>query len=413
MVEISVDGLDLKRGEALFGVVQGIHAGGGCVGSCLGLLDSGFSNYCLIVAMNFVRVLLIWACIVGSASAWAQAASRRITAVELGLVINTADPYSVEVGEYYAAQRGIPAGQVLRLELPVKTTLSVAEFDELAAKVRQHMGPQVQGLALAWTQPFAVECNSITAALTLGFDAAQCVQTCASGRASPYFNSSSSRPFTRLGLRPSMLLASRSVASAKALIDRGIASDQQLGKRGVPLAFAVFVNTTDKARNVRAALFPPPVLVKDAGVLVLRRNGDETSALQRVVLYQTGVARVDAIDREQWVPGALADHLTSTGGQLLDGSGQMSVLQWLESGATASYGTVSEPCNHVQKFPHPQVLLLHYMRGATALEAYWRSVAWPAQGVFVGEPLAAPFAGTAVPSFSAPHAQPLPVPADR
>ena len=26
-----------------------------------------------------------------------------------------------------------------------------------------------------------------------------------------------------------------------------------------------------------------------------------------------------------------------------------------------------------------------------ALEAYWRSVAWPAQGVFVGEPLAAPF----------------------
>ena len=26
------------------------------------------------------------------------------------------------------------------------------------------------------------------------------------------------------------------------------------------------------------------------------------------------------------------------------------------------------------------------------LEAYWRSVAWPAQGVFVGEPLEAPFA---------------------
>jgi hypothetical protein len=69
-------------------------------------------------------------------------------------------------------------------------------------------------LALAWMQPFAVECNSITATLTLGFDAAQCVQTCASGRASPYFNSSSARPFTQLGLHPSMLLASRSVASA-------------------------------------------------------------------------------------------------------------------------------------------------------------------------------------------------------
>ena len=71
---------------------------------------------------------------------------------------------------------------------------------------------------------------------------------------------------------------------------------------------------------------------------------------------------------------------------------QMSVLEWIESGATASYGSVSEPCNHLQKFPHPQLLLLHYMQGSTALEAYWKSVAWPQQGVFVGEPLAAPFA---------------------
>lgn len=96
--------------------------------------------------------------------------------------------------------------------------------------------------------------------------------------------------------------------------------------------------------------------------------------------------------KAQWLPGALADHLTSAGGQLLGGHAQMSVLDWLESGATASYGTVSEPCNHLQKFPHPQVLLLHYLQGASALEAYWRSVAWPAQGVFVGAPLAAPFA---------------------
>ncbi|HEU4845882.1 MAG TPA: TIGR03790 family protein, partial [Burkholderiaceae bacterium] len=29
--------------------------------------------------------------------------------------------------------------------------------------------------------------------------------------------------------------------------------------------------------------------------------------------------------------------------------------------------------------------------GATAIEAYWRSVAWPAQGLFIGEPLAAPY----------------------
>ncbi|MEE8613730.1 MAG: hypothetical protein V3T11_00790, partial [Roseateles sp.] len=39
----------------------------------------------------------------------------RITARELGLVINTADPYSVSVGEYYARRRGIPEAQVVRV----------------------------------------------------------------------------------------------------------------------------------------------------------------------------------------------------------------------------------------------------------------------------------------------------------
>ena len=73
-------------------------------------------------------------------------------------------------------------------------------------------------------------------------------------------------------------------------------------------------------------------------------------------------------------------------------SGQATALDWIASGATASHGSVSEPCNHLQKFPHPQWLLLHYLQGSTAIEAYWKSVLWPQQSLFVGEPLAAPFA---------------------
>lgn len=71
----------------------------------------------------------------------------------------------------------------------------------------------------------------------------------------------------------------------------------------------------------------------------------------------------------------------------------MSSLRWLEAGATASYGTVGEPCNHWHKFPHSGVLLHRYLDGDTAIEAYWKSVAWPAQGVFIGAPLAALFQG--------------------
>ena len=70
----------------------------------------------------------------------------------------------------------------------------------------------------------------------------------------------------------------------------------------------------------------------------------------------------------------------------------MSSLRWLEAGATASYGTVVEPCNHLQKFPFPGIAMFHYALGASAIEAYWKSVAWPGEGVFVGEPLSQPFA---------------------
>ena len=317
----------------------------------------------------------------------------RITSKELGLVINTADPYSVEVGEYYIRARRLAPEQVLRVELPLVAALGADEFRAFDRRVSAHFGAGIQALALAWVRPYAVECNSITAALALGFDGELCQQTCAPPlRFSPYFNSASTRPYTDLGLRPAMLLAAADVPGAKALIDRGVASDFALGVRGAPPVHAYLVATPDRARSVRALVFPPPGRVGPTGVVV---HVERTSALHdvdRVVMYLTGAVSVDGLDTIGWVPGAVGDHLTSFGGALQGRGGQMPATAWIASGATASYGTVSEPCSHLQKFPHPQVLLLQYLQGSSVIEAYWKSVAWPQQGVFIGEPLAAPFA---------------------
>ena len=68
-------------------------------------------------------------------------------------------------------------------------------------------------------------------------------------------------------------------------------------------------------------------------------------------------------------------------------------LRWLEAGATGSYGTVVEPCNFTAKFPNPSAAIFWYTHGASLIEAYWKSVAWPGEGIFIGEPLAAPFGG--------------------
>lgn len=309
---------------------------------------------------------------------------------QLGLVINTADPYSVEVGEYYMHARGLTSRQVLRLALPVRAVLTPQEFETFAEAVDRYFEAPIEALALAWSAPYAVQCNSITGALALGYDAALCAQTCAASTPSRYFNSASLRPHRDLRMRPAMLLAAADVGGARAMIQRGVSADGQLGMRGGPSVNAYFVTTDDRARSVRAPYFPPEGRV--GAVVVHRSHGTSIGDAERVVMYETGLTQVPDLARIHWVNGALADHLTSYGG-VLDGSGgQMTVLDWIAAGATASYGTVSEPCSRVQKFPNPQVLLLNYLLGATAIEAYWKSVAWPQQGLFVGEPLAAPFA---------------------
>lgn len=316
----------------------------------------------------------------------------RLTSKDLGLVINTADPYSVEVGEFYIKARKLKPAQVLRVTLPVKATLTPEEFKALSSAVDARFGPAVQALALAWTLPYAVNCNSITGALALGYDPAVCQHTCAPSRRSPYFDTATVRPYSDLKLRPSMLLAATDVAMAKAMIRRGVQADASLGLRGGPPVDAYFVTTDDRARSARSPYFPPPGLLRRWGVDVHVETTQAVHDVRRVLLYETGLTQVGQLDTLTWVPGALADHLTSFGGQLDGGNGQMSILAWITSGATATYGTVSEPCSHPQKFPHPQVLLLNYLQGSSAIEAYWKSVAWPQQGVFVGEPLAAPFA---------------------
>jgi uncharacterized protein (TIGR03790 family) len=315
----------------------------------------------------------------------------RITAKELGVVINLDDPYSVQVGQHYVKARGISQEQVLRVHLPIKSTLNPEEFDAFAKRVDEFYGDRVQGLALVWRQPYGVACNAITGALAMGYDPKLCADTCARSRPSSYFSSASSTPWKDHHMRLSMLIAAKDADGAKELIDRGVRSDGTLGLKGAPPVNVHFVTTGDTVRSQRQYLFPPAGLVSGAG---LRVHLDQTDALQQadgVLMYLTGSANVDWLDTVHFVPGALADHLTSFGGVLDKPHGQMTVLSWIDAGATASYGTTSEPCAHLQKFPHPQALLLFYAQGASALEAYWKSVLWPQQGLFVGDPLAAPF----------------------
>jgi uncharacterized protein (TIGR03790 family) len=319
----------------------------------------------------------------GLATSWPLAApgpAVALDATQLGVVVNTADPYSVEIGDYYVRRRGIPRANVVFVTLPTgQGEIGRSAFEAARAQVQAGLPGRVQALALAWTTPFRVDCLSVTTAFGFGFDPAFCAEGCRRTRPSPYFDSPSTTPFRDWGMRPAMLLAGASVAEAKAMIDRGVAADSSF-----PSGTAYLLSTSDRARNTRAARYGLATAL-DVPVRVRRIDADALRDRQDVLFYFTGAATVAGLDTLHFLPGAIADHLTSTGG-VLTGQDQMSVLRWLEAGATASYGAVVEPCNFPSKFPQPAVVIARYTRGETAIEAYWKSVAWPGQGVFVGSP---------------------------
>jgi len=305
---------------------------------------------------------------------------------QLAIVVNTLDPLSLRIGDYYASRRGISFQNLIKVHFrPDTSALTREEFADVKAQVDRQVLPSVQAFALTWAAPYRVECMSITSAFAFGFDTQLCAEGCKRTRPSPYFDSPSSLPFTDLGIRPAMSIAALTFDRAKALIDRGIRADGSF-----PRGTAYLLSTSDKARNVRSVWYPSIAQMFGSRLDVRVLGQDALRDRNDVLFYFTGKAEVSGLESLHFVPGAVADHLTSTAGMLTD-SRQMSALRWLEAGATGSYGTVVEPCAVLEKFPHPAVLMAHYLGGDTLIEAYWKSVDMPGQGIFVGEPLAAPF----------------------
>jgi len=311
-----------------------------------------------------------------------------LDAEDLAVIINDDDPLSRQVAEYYQNRRNIPRENMIHVRFrPDMTIMPKAEFARIKAEVDTKTPKSVQAFALTWAVPYRVDCMSITSAFAFGFNEAYCSHSCGPTQASAYYNASGTAPYAALKIRPTMALAGRDFDSVKALIDRGVEAD---GSH--PAGTAYLLSTSDKTRNVRAALFPQ-LAEASANLLEVKfLESDSIKDKNDVLFYFTGLANVPDLDTLKFRPGAIADHLTSTGGQLTD-SGQMSSLRWLEAGATGSYGTVVEPCNHLAKFPNPALVMYWYLAGNTLLEAYWKSVQWPGEGIFIGEPLAKPYGG--------------------
>lgn len=306
----------------------------------------------------------------------------QISAANLAVIVNVQDEQSRVLGRYYRERRGIPIENMIYVNFyPQGSSMDIYTFERIKKVIDSSSSESITAYAIAWTEPYRVDCLSMTSAITFGFDTRHCALGCEATKVSPLYGDSAWDSF----LKPSMMLASTTLKSGKQLVDNGVSADQSH-----PNGKGVFLITGDRNRNVRQHQFPAFTGDRIDGLTLRTERKSFVVGEKDLLFYFTGSKAVPFLGTNDFLPGAIADHLTSAGGQLTD-SYQMSALRWLEAGATGSYGTVVEPCNFQEKFPNIRYLLSHYGRGASLIEAYWRSVKMPGQGVFIGEPLAAPF----------------------
>ena len=341
------------------------------------------------------------------------------------VVVNQNSTNSVELGNYYCEQRGVPPQNLLRINWaggPVGWTRS--EFETtLRAPLTAMLGArqltnQIDYVLLSMDIPYRVTentgvpatsgVNSTTSALFYGFkpDGAGPYGSCNLPNASSNAYAASEGIFRQTPPVSAtsnswlvMMLTSSNLTQAKAVVDRGVASDFAHPTQTVYLA-----KGQDRLRNVRFYLFDDAVLNArlHGGLNILRTNTATPVGLGSLLGYQSG-EQILSLAPNVFASGALADDLTSYGGLIFEDSGHTDALDLLNAGATASYGTVLEPCAYLEKFASPQ-LYFYQLRGYSTVESYYLSLANPYQGLLVGEPLCAPFATPADGAWLAPAA---------
>jgi uncharacterized protein (TIGR03790 family) len=335
------------------------------------------------------------------------------------VVVNQNSPNSIELGNYYCEKRQVPPQNLLRINWTGgNVTWTRSEFDTIlraplnAMLAARQLTNQIDYVLLSMDIPYRVTegglpivsgINSTTSCLHYGFKpdglcptCPQCCPGCSlpAGSASAYAGSEGIfRQMPPISASSNswlvMMLTSSNLSQAKALVDRGVASDYSFPTEHAYL-LRVPDHNLDPFRSVRYPQFDDAVFearVRTTGSLV------RSNAFPSTVGYQLGSQFGRAVPYELpgFAPGAMADNLTSYAGYLYEESGMTDALDYLIAGATASYGTVVEPCNYLEKFPAPRNYF-YQARGFSIAECYYQSVTNPYQGILAGEPLAAPFA---------------------
>jgi uncharacterized protein (TIGR03790 family) len=326
------------------------------------------------------------------------------------VVANQNSGNSLRLANDYCERRGVPPQNLWRMTGWTNGSINWEESDFesylltplLTTISNRALTHQAMIVLLSMDIPYRVitgdSANSTTSALFYGFKTntappPSLPDTCSLPDDSTNSYAFSELPFplaepqtARTNAFLAMMLTDTNLAQAETTLLRGAASDSTFPPETVYLE-----KTTDVDRNVRFLVFDNAIQESRArGDLAVTRTNSNSTALTDALGLDTGLATF-SLPGNAFVPGAIADTLTSFGGYIFENSGQTPLLAFLEAGASGSYGTVIEPCNYTYKFPDPMVYFFQN-RGFCLAEAYYQSLSNPYQGLMAGEPLSAPFA---------------------
>ena len=359
--------------------------------------------------------------------------SDAVSAESTFLVYNESDQASLTIANHYQNLRGVPSSNQFgidwrgtRIQIPINVFRQQILMPILKEIDRRKLSGQIDCVVYSSGFPYAVDFSKDLAgsvkkfsvgsltAMTYYYQMVLAKQPSYSLPGSNWYANtdlslSATQSFLSDGVpAPQSITRGRQLAPRRYLLSamlgytdgRGNSIDEAVSyltsaasaDGSFPTGNIYFMENSDIRARTRRKQFEPVIgELKKLGVHAEIESGDVPFKKNQVAGVMAGIPEFKwELHNSQIVPGAFCDNLTSFGGVLRGGAGQTPLSVFLRHGAAGSCGAVIEPYALANKFPHA-VFHLHYARGLSLIEAFYRSVKDPYQQLLVGDPLCRPW----------------------
>ena len=332
------------------------------------------------------------------------------------VVVNSASPVSLKIGEYYTQRRAIPLGNVCRLrvatdeEIPRETYASGIAAKIAAFLKSRHLEEKILYIVTTSGLPLRIQGSagtsgdmaSVDSELTLLYLGLHKQTYRLEGSLRNPFFGKLNAPFRHPDFQLYLVtrLTGYDFADVRGIIDRSLRA-QNRGKFVIDLKASDHTQGNNWLRSAAAALPRDRVVLDDTEKVL----DDQSDVIGYAAWGSNDPSRTQRVLHFEWLPGAIVTEFVSTNARTFvqppatwtlgnwgdsktwfAGSPQTMTADYIRSGATGASGQVYEP--YLQFTPRPDFLLPAYYRGRNLAESYYLAIpalSW--MNIVVGDPL--------------------------